>query len=96
MKDISEMTVDELNALPEYQEFYAVQYAVRDDGTVALPNGTTVRGLTPGALLNIPHQAAQVAAYFVEDTTPLMWKDETGEFWSPVKLLNGNWMKRRA
>jgi hypothetical protein len=95
-KELHEMTADELNALPEFQPFGQERFKVGNDGTVTLPNGRVLQGLTPGNWLNIPNRQEIQGAYWVGDKMPLGWRDAAGEFWRPVKLMTGEWRKERA
>jgi hypothetical protein len=94
-KDIAEMTLDELNALPVYQQFSAIDYTVQSDGTVTLPDGRVLSELTPGHTIRIPYETGGRAAFFAGPKTPLAWSDANGEMWTPVKLKDGTWRKER-
>lgn len=94
MKDIADMTIEELNALPEYG-FGKLTVKFAEDGTATLPNGRVIRG-TPGHYINIPYRPDVQAAYWVGDKTPLGWHDNQGVWWRPVKLVTGEWRKERS
>lgn len=95
MKDIADMTIDELNALPIFQEFASISYDVRPDGTVALPNGTVLRGLA-GKQVSIPYHTGGRQCFFAGPQTPLCWRDAEGGYWRPVKLVSGEWRRERG
>lgn len=92
MKDIADMTIDELNALPEYRMFGADVYPVQTDGTVTLPDGRVLRGLV-GKLLNVPRREEVATVYWASDQAPIFWRDAAGVYWRPVKLVTGEWRK---
>jgi hypothetical protein len=97
-KELHEMTVDELNALPVYEMFGQTRYKVGEDGKVTLANGRILQGLTPGNWLTVPNRQEIAGAYWVSsDKTPLCWRDADGVVWRPVKLAaTGEWRKERG
>jgi hypothetical protein len=96
MKDISEMTLDELNALPVYHEFGKTMHKVDGDGTVTLPSGRVLHGLTPGHYVSITHKQNIAGAYWAGPNTPLCWRDADGVLWRLVKLISGEWMRAQV
>lgn len=95
MKDIADMTADELDALPVFEEFESVRYEVGRDGTVTLPNGHVLRGLV-GRFVNVPCRSLGRGCFMIGPTTPLCWCDRNGQYWRPVRLVTGEWMKEPA
>lgn len=94
MKDLADMTLDELNALPVYEPFGRDTYPVQPDGTVTLPDGRVLRGLV-GAHVHIPRMQDRIKAMFTGPKTPLCWGDEFGNVWMPV-LTDDGYKRTRA
>lgn len=94
-RDLSEMTLDELRALPEFEPFDRLTVKVQPDGTATHPNGRVLRGLTVGVNVSFPVVNEVQAAYYVSGDTPMCWQDADGVTWTPVKLTTGEWRRQR-
>jgi hypothetical protein len=87
-KKLSEMTIDELRALPVYEHITYDVYVVRQDGTVKLPNGRIIRGLR-GTTLRVPRMQRGYCMLYGPDD-PVFWWDEKGEdAWCATMSPNG-------
>jgi hypothetical protein len=48
-----------------------------------------------GKPVSVPVQRP-IACYYVDDTTPLMWREPDGTVWRLGRYLDGEWFKQRS
>jgi hypothetical protein len=89
-KKLSEMTIDELRALPVYEMFGREACTIREDGTIQRSNGDIhkVSG-RPGDTIMVPTVNRTYCALYGPND-PIFWWDEKGEdAWCAVKTPDG-------
>lgn len=94
MKELSEMTLDELDALPEEPFCDALELPVVN-GSATLPSGKVIGGgMLVGSFVTVPvARPARAMAFKAND--PAFWSDEDGRIWRPV-ITDRGWAKQRA
>jgi hypothetical protein len=83
---VSVKTADELMALPVFNGYGQDRYEVQPDGTVTLPDGRVIRGLT-GKYLTVPKIGDQMMAMSLDDF--YSWVCANGDCWHTVMTRDG-------
>jgi hypothetical protein len=92
-KELDELSIDELNALPEVPHFGRDTYPVVN-GEARLRDGRVLTGLV-GTHVHVP-VARRSGSYAFKPSDPAFWVDNEGHYWRPVYDEYGNLGKQRC